>query len=224
MENREKYVEYVDACSTVRYEINSQLYDQGIGPIKKLSEEILGLPKPHYKLIHDMLYYKGGYPKDDSPSRLNDFLDRFIALYKYFEFLDHVDEIENYLNNAGITINLKNKIQDEHLDFPEDILQKWETAFPDEDINLFNTTKKFLDKLLDRSLALQVDICQLADSIKIDTAEKVEEECKIKKPYFLKAVSARAKQLAAIEEEKKKEIGNKVQEDADNHEDAVSIF
>lgn len=224
MENREKYIEYVDACGEVRHEINSQLYDRGLGPIKKLSEEILGLSKPHYKLVHDMLYYKGGYPKEDSPPRLNELLDRFISLYKYFELLGHAYEIESYLATSGISITLTDKIKDEPVIFPEESTQRWESVFPDENVKSFDTTKKFLAKLLDRSLALQEDICHLADTIKIDTAEKVEEECKIKKPYFLKAVSAKAKQLAADEERKKKEIGDKVQEDADNHEDAVSIF
>jgi hypothetical protein len=228
MENKDKYVEYVDACGQIRHEINSQLYDKGIGPIKKLSEEVLALSKPHYKLIHDMLYYTGGYPKEDSPSRLNEFLDRFIALYHYFKFLGHEAQIDDYLQTAGISIKTDYDLKDEPLLFDDEkskeIDEKWQGAFPGEDMSQFNTRKKFLEKLLDRSLALQGDICHLADTIKIDTAEKVEEECKIKKTYFIKAVSARAKQLAAEEEAARKKVIETVQDEADMHVDAVSIF
>ena len=172
-----------------------------------------------------MIYYKGGYPSETSPPRLEEFLDRFIALYRYFTFLGKIDEIKDYLKQAGIESSLEsNMVVDAAVIVDEDVENLWGQAFPGEDIGDYQTYGDFLDKLLDRSLALQEDICHMADSIKIDTAEKVAEECKIKKPYFVKAVNAMAKQLVAADAEKKKEIGDKVQDDAENHEDAVSIL
>ncbi|MFA5025089.1 MAG: hypothetical protein WC503_01080 [Candidatus Shapirobacteria bacterium] len=231
MKNEEFYKESVDTCVEVRTEINEDLYRRGIYPAKKVGELVLGLEKKFYKLIHDMIYYEGGYPSENSPPRLNEFLDRFIVLVKWFGLLNREEEINSYLSESGITLADNNKKEDRKIflgekgpEELEEIMKNWNIIF-DEPIEEFNTTKKLMEKLLDKTLGIQRIVCELADSIKVDTAKKVKEKCEIKPPYFIRTVNTKAKEVLAKKNGKRgKQIIDNIKDDAENYVDVVSIL
>jgi hypothetical protein len=234
MQQRALYVDKVDECSKVRREINDDLYKKGMNPLQKIAFYLCGISPREYKQIHDMNYYKGGYPNEDSPPKLHVFLDKFIAIIKWFQFLGWFDRIDSYLKKAGITITIAEPIINEeiHEDYKHDkkdykkFIHAWTQLYPEQEpSNKFGTVFDVMNECLERSYDLQKDICDLADSIKIDGAKVVETECEILKPYFTKAVMLKYKETKNAKRGRdiKKDL-QEVKSGIANLEDAISIF
>lgn len=234
MLNKQLYEDTIDESSKIRYEINEIHYKNGLSPLQKVAKFVLGVDPRDYKFIHDMDYYRGGYPNPESPPKLDALLNRFVKAVKWFRYLGWQDRIEKYLANHGIeiVINSGADYKKEEINYtliePKDLENaKKEFAKLGFQNNLldFSNKEDLLHFLLKKSHDLQEIVCKLSDQIKFDNADKIEEQCEIRKPYFMKSVVVKYKEIKNLEKGKtnQSEI-EKVKEDADNYQDAISIF
>ncbi len=202
MKNKELYEEKLQKSSETRWTLNEDLH-----PIMKKLATMFKLvfnEKPKFfKFVKDALYYKGGYPKEDSPARLDVFVENFAKLYLYYAKLGLTKEIDEKLNLYGLKTNLIEEITNEDYDVSKESFSEfsklWYEIFNDKNIpsktDIPTKSNEILKILVDEGLSLQSTICQLADTIKIDDANEVEQNCEIKRPHYVKAVNLKYKTL-----------------------------
>lgn len=196
IKNKEIYEDKLQKSSETRWTLNEEYH-----PImKKLSTmfKLVFSEKPKiFKFVKDAIYYKGGYPKPDSPPRLDVFVENFAKLYLYYDRLGLSNEINEKLRAHGINANMVSEQDNFPFDMSSDQFSEFsklwkevfnETAIPVESNTIFRT-------LIEEGVSLQSTICQLADTIKIDDANEVEENCEIKRPHYVKAVNLKYKTL-----------------------------
>ena len=78
------------------------------------------------------------------------------------------------------------------------------------------TKKECLDVLIEIACGLQSVICESADLIKITNAQTVEDECKVKRGHFVKAVNINASPNKEKQKEKIKKNSQEISEVIDN--------
>lgn len=197
MKNQKIYEEKLAQSSQTRFDIN-EFHSPIFRNLTKIFKFATKEPPKKFKLISNMIYYQGGYPRSNSLAKITELLNTFITTYYYFSILGHEKQIEKRLKDFGITITIdKEKLKD----YPYSIEPKkykqfykaWKFVFGDEEAP--KTVNKLLHLLLDKALEEQKTICQMSDSIKIDDAELVEKECEVKKSTYVKAVGLSYKQL-----------------------------
>lgn len=169
------------------------------------------------KTISDMNYYKGGYPGEDSPPKLDALFWKVGTIIKYFALVGRLDDlngilfpygfklVEGDVPNRVIPMNKKalgesKKIEKAH----EKLLERFDFRWTDD-------PKEMVEWFLDTTERLQSVICSRADEIKIDLFDKVEEklEGQIDKSGFNTAVNVVANKQ--LKEEAKKDVGNLVE-------------
>jgi hypothetical protein len=235
MQDQEFYTKTVEDSGQIRFLINEQYYGEKFTPIKKIFQHLTGREKSDLKFIHDMIYYKGGYPKEDSPPKMDAILDKFVTLVRYFQLLGKSDEINKKLLERGVKIEITDPMEDKQIVFSQrfqemeeadqdELLDVWFKIFPGENINQLDIyTSELMKKLLELSLPLQAEICNASDSIKIINSAAVEERTGIKKKNFLEAVKLKYKEM--VDDTKKEKALEKIKkDDIENLEEAISIF
>jgi len=205
LRNQELYVQELNNSASTRYELN-EIHWKEMNNALKLFDLAFDKNRKDLVTTKNMLYYKGGYPSETTPPRLWSVVNQLHTILMYFTYIDKMDEINPYFEEFGIKVELKTNEFYEQLDIPIEELDKktinkikniYNKLFhPEEEDEILKLTKKQLfKKILEFTLQKQSVICSLADTIKIEAAEKVEEECDIKKPSFQKAVFLKYKDL-----------------------------
>jgi len=195
MKNEEVYKETLAKSSETRFTLNEDHHPR----IKKLSEifsRVFGEEGKIFKLIEGMLYYTGGYPSENSPPRLDELVERFANVCRYYAFIDKDIEITNLLEKHSIVVNITKMKNDAFKPTPEDkeAIKKLfkelniDESMPQTKLDLFN-------KIMNEALDEQKIICQLADTIKIDDASVIDEQCEIIKSAYIKAVNMKYKEM-----------------------------
>jgi hypothetical protein len=194
MDNKIFYKEELEKCAKIRHEINEEHW-KDMDDLKCLFKQIFEERDDNdYILIKNLRYYQGGYPSENTPSRLHSMLDKFIKAILYYYFLGNTDA-SDYLKAAGIEIKVSKPIDNLKIDvkkLPAWFQEKWSDQIK-EDIP--DNTKEFFDVLLTQGEQVQSIICNLADEIKVNEAPKVEEQCKVKKPHFINSVNMKYKKM-----------------------------
>ncbi len=237
MKDQEFYEKTVEESGDIRLLINEQYYGEQFTPIKKIFQILTGREKSDFKFIHDMIYYKGGYPKEDSPPKIDAIIDKFVKAVRYYQLLGKRAEIDKKLLEQGleVTLNDNGMIEDKQITFSQrfqeleekdqdDLIALWPKIFPGEDLNTVDIyLSELMKKLLELSLPLQSEICNASDSIKIINAAAVEERNGIRKKNFMEAVKLKYKEKQ--DDEKKEKALEKIKkDDIENLEEAISIF
>jgi hypothetical protein len=147
-----------------------------------------------------LIYYKGGYPKENSKAKLSKLLDDVGGAYKFFKFIGKEEEINSYLfSKFGINIT---DVTDSDIILTSEIrkfdkfCKIWKNTF-DEDFDKNISKKDILLKFIDYGQKIQSTICTISDSIKIDSANKVETECEVKKKTFIPIVNLKSKYISS---------------------------
>ena len=230
----EFYEEKLNEATSIRYELN-EMHHKEMNSFGTLFREAFGLPTRLFMTGKNMAYYKGGYPKETSPPKLQSLLSEVAQVVKLFQYLGMMDELRPYLNEFGLEISVTPEAMQSFTisaDTPIETLKKKkmekvqalynELFKPDEETEVFNMSKKALaQKLMSAALLKQKTICALADSVKLDIAEEVEVECDVAKPNFMRAVGLSVKRIKKgdIEEDLAK-----IDESIDNLEAAISVL
>jgi hypothetical protein len=196
--SEQEYSDIVSECAETRVDLDTVLHPTFNGLKKAFSIlfEDFGYTKSDFKRLSDSVYYQGGYPSLTSPAKEVALADQVSKLLRLQKIAGRTTLIK-YFEDRGVKIEfvddfvpesfLSSFSNDDDKDFTE-ALQS--AGIPTSDI--VDSRSKMLKVLLDRAQNLQKEICQTADTIKVDAAEEVETRFKIKRPHFVKAVNLAA--------------------------------
>jgi hypothetical protein len=180
--------------------------------------------KNDFQIIKDMCYYKGGWPSEHTPPRLESLVKRMAIVAKYYKYLGKEEELKMYCEKYGVTI--ESNFSDSDIELSEsietiddDTMELWEQVFANDPI--IRNRKEAFSKMLDEAMEIQGAICAEADEIKINHGRVIEEECGIKKNNFVNAVSIQSRLLNQANVDK---AVNKRVFDGTNIVEAISIF
>ena len=168
IKNVKIYQEKLDESIEIRKEINEELWTE----MKSLSKsffETTGCTNKEFISVKNHLYYKGGYPNENSRARLENTVENFVSLCRILDFLGRTDDLNEYLKTYGLKIEILNPMKKDKL--------------------IINAANKIMNKALE----LQAIICEKADIIKITNAQEIDEQCEIIKNHFIKEVNLNVK-------------------------------
>jgi len=227
MKNKELYKQEVDDGSQIRYDINENYYSK-LNKLAKLYRLIFKRRSKEFKQAHDINYYKGGWPKPNTPSKAYMLAEMVANVFTLIEFANLENDFKAHLQNKGINVDFQSSKGSWFNEIDLNLETKKGRKIKELWIDVFNSTddmsdsgKDILQLLLNKASLIQKDICTLADVIRIEKAPMVEVECEIKAFNYTKAVNLKYKSL------KDKDISqdlDKVKCDAENTSDALSIF
>ena len=138
MKDKKFYEQQLQESSAVRFDIN-ETHRPHMKYLSRIFKYATKQDTKTFKLIKDLMYYRGGYPKDTSPAKTSVLINKFIKMITYFSILEINDEINAQLAEAGITIIIDpNKLTDYKLDLSGKPLKKfnqaWKSAFGGKEI------------------------------------------------------------------------------------------
>jgi hypothetical protein len=206
-------------CSTV-----SEEFEQAVGIRKELNQvhwkdfnrlaivfaSVFKVPEKDLKLLSDMNYYRGGYPAEESPARLDALFWKAGTVARYWHELGRLDEVNQALSFYGMEIRPVEgytwlEATDEDLGSTRKVTKAHDRALQ-MGFRLGATVRDTLQWFLDATHGLQGTICSMADEIKINLFEQVNEKLDgaIDKGGFATAVNLVAKKRH--QEETRKDV------------------
>ncbi|MDD5650259.1 MAG: hypothetical protein PHF86_07585 [Candidatus Nanoarchaeia archaeon] len=221
MNNREVFVEKLNECGEVKYEM-SEIHSRIAGKLKHVYQLVFKREKRDFLALKNMMYFKGGIASPDSRPKLHEILDSFINLANHYNFLGD-DELKEYLKTHGIEINIvQPSIEDGPVSVSKEETKNFERSwkFSMNNESIPGTKKEVLNSILDRAISIQKTIEDKKSEIE-KSAEDVDIECQIKKPFFMKAISIKVQEL------KKRSVDNELKKVEDNiaaSQDIISVF
>jgi hypothetical protein len=220
MLNEDTFVEELKKSTPIREQI-ANIHAPTLRTLRSLFTNAFSMEGKEFTLLKDMLYYKGGWPTEETPPRMETLFSKVAVIAKYCTFLEIEDEFDIYCKQFGIVVT--------PMGDPTDYLEV--SGF--EDTSKFNTQwneifagdppitkKEILEKLLECGLKTQKEICELADKIKLEHGTKVELSCKMAKGTFSKAVNLK------LRKDQGRDIDDQVQNALEQHiiaEEALNI-
>lgn len=219
-----KYEDYVQECAATRRDLDTILHPT-YGELKKAFELVFGehgFGKGDFKRLADMVYYQGGYPSENSPPKEVALADDVARVLHLENILDR-DTFKEYLKERGIEVKLTTVVERDGTwsleSDKEDDLKNYlaGAGIQGSPPRMYH---EFLNTLVDRALEMQKEICQTADTIKVDAAAEVETKFKIKKGSFIKAVNLAAVKLRKGEGKMAEKLDEYL-EKLENQEEAV---
>lgn len=216
---KETYHDTVQECAETRRDLDVVLHPT-FGHLKKAFALIFaadGMTGADFKRLSDFQYYQGGYPSETTPPKESNLAFQ-VANVMRLEKLVGKQNFAGFLATQGVSVQDVMSMDPNWL-MSEENLEKLVKAWAGSgiDADLPETKDAALTLLLERAQALQSEICKTADTIK-DTAEEVEEEFKIKKTNFIKAVSIASLRLKKGDGA----MGEKVDDAIDNAENLIA--
>lgn len=196
MKNSKTFKKEVEEGTHIRYEINEE-HSPVMGKLGKLYKALFNRDAREFKYAKDTLYYKGGWPSENTPSRAQSLANKIADAYTVLSFIGKIGELEKYLKDRGLKVEplLPETFEGKFIldEYDWQINSKREKVVTDTWAELFgdkipDEPKEILKKMMDRALEKQERICELADEIKIEKGEKIEEECDIRVGNFTKTV------------------------------------
>lgn len=161
------YEELLEQCATTRQHINSELWGE-YKILKSNFEQLTPLPGKYFKYAADLLYYKGGYPNENSPPRDEEMADQIASALWIFKAINNPKLLQLF-KDRGITIEFDKE--------PNDVVSNGSE----------------IGNLLEKACEIQGEICSSSNEIKKHGAKQAEDEFNIPKPNFMKAVSISAR-------------------------------
>lgn len=230
MENRELYVKEVESGSLIRYEINED-HSPIMGKIAKIYKGFFNRDPGEFKYAKDILYYKGGWPSPTTPPRAKSLAKHIFEAYSILHFIGKDGELNDYLKEYGLKLEFVSGETDFYYtgllletDWKLDgkrkkmVEENWKELF---DTKVPSDPKEVLNTLMDLACNKQKIICELADQIKIEKGEMVEEECGVKVGDYTRAVNFKYRVQKGQDITEKVD---KVVEDSENTIEALEIF
>lgn len=182
--------------------IRSEFIDYMADAAKSLDKDKKELKKKFgkaFKKLVDLRHYSGGYPKPESPAKLDVLADAVECALKYFDFMQ-IRDFRDRLEERGIFIDDSRTMTLED-DFPDINAGSWEN----------------LRDMVLEGAECQKKICDSTDEITVDVFENdipedvrfsKENPCGIKKGAFSKMVTAETMRRVKPEEKAEEYITN----------------
>ena len=203
MKNEDVFKKEVDDGAHIRYEINEDHFTI-LSKLSKLYKAYFNRDQKEFRYAKDILYYKGGWPSENTPPKAQSLANHIADAYMILSFLGKEEDINFYLSERGLKIMPLNE-ESYHgryllsdIDYVLD--EKREKSVKELWFDLFGIAipaepKEVLDTMMNLAIEKQKTICELADKIKIEKGELVQETCDVKVPFYLKAVNISCKKL-----------------------------
>jgi hypothetical protein len=161
------------------------------------------------KKVSDMNYYRGGYPGENSPPKLETLMKHVGVVAKYYDTIGRLDELNSTLRPYGFIIEQTGgdvhidprRLDELNLTRPtikakEKVMAKY-GAIP------LNSAEETINWFLDKTHSLQGVICMAADEIKITIFEEVEPKLEsVDKSGFVQAVNLSAARKTKVDNNK----------------------
>jgi hypothetical protein len=157
-----------------------KLLDEELHPryraLQKRFFKLTGIDGKRFKEAVDLRYYRGGYPRPLSPPRDEELVDKVCYMLA----------LDTLLEGSRLTT----LFQERGFRFVAE-----PNGFLAEGLTKAKAHQSQLNQYVSEALDLQREICQRANSIKIDDADVAEIDHEIKKSPFVRAVSFGARRL-----------------------------
>lgn len=195
MNNEKLFVEKVEESSVNSIRIEDE-YKPELNNLKKLFKLTFGVNGKVFKMINDFAFFKGGYPKPDSPPKIKSLLDNIGYTYRFYQLKGIDDTTINSYLKTEFGIEIKQTTPNPYQTPNISKMKKFEALYREVFNDDYNgeSKKEILDKLIQSGQSLQESICQDNDEVKITNAEIVENECEVSRTNFLTAVKAKVKE------------------------------
>jgi hypothetical protein len=201
MENIDYFKKEVEEGSLIRYEINED-HAPILSKLSKIYKGFFNRDPGEFRYAKDMWYYKGGWPSPNTPPRAKNLAKHIATSMMILHYIGKDNELNEYLKEYGFKIEFidETKFYNEGLLLEIDwkLDNKRKKLVEDNWKDLFGTPvpsdpKELLSNMMNLACNKQKVICELADQIKIDKGQKVEEECKVKVGDYTRAVNLKYK-------------------------------
>jgi hypothetical protein len=148
-----------------RREIN-EVHWAKMNDLSKRFQDLTGLNHKDFQLAKNAIYYQGGWPSPNTKPRVETAVANFAQLCRVLQYLGRDQQLKECFEQFGLKVEVT---------------------------PIASTPTPMVQTIMDEAVALQRVICQMADSIKIDAADKIEKNCEVLKPHFLTNVKILAK-------------------------------
>jgi len=208
-----KEKDFFDDKVTEAAEINidiREVYGKKVGEIGKLFKMIFNEKPGIFKLVSNFMFYVAGRPKADSKGRLNELLEKFVTVAKWYDLAGRKGEIDRILGNHGMTLTSTNLCPPINRD--SKVQKMWDALFTDP---MPTTDQALLSYLLMQSEKSKQHSEILKSEVE-DVSAEVETKCLINPPVFKKAAGLKAHKLEGIDiSEKIQKIEDKADQMSD---------
>ena len=185
------YKELLEQAADLHTNINKEMWPQFKDMAKRFSQLFPSFKSSDFKLLSDLVYYQGGWPSENTKAKEQVLAERVATALKLEEVIGR-ETLQLLLREQGIEVRVVDSVGN-----PEQRGQ--------------------LKDMIDAAQRLQKEICDAADVIKEDLAEKAKDEFSIEPKNFMQAV-----RIAAIgNREKIREKIETVEDTAANFDVAV---
>lgn len=203
MKNKEQFLTVVEKCAYVRQNIND-VHHKYMSGLREIYANAFDRDAREFTYAKDILYYKGGWPSENTPARALTLAKHIHQAHLILSFIGEERELMMYLKKFGLELKVINEDAYygnfaanadwmKHSDRRDIVMKLWGELDIEE--NLSGNPKELLKTLMMKAMERQKIICDQADLIKINAAELIEQHCGVKKKDFLKAVQLKAKTL-----------------------------
>lgn len=204
--NVKQYKELLEKHGLTRHKLDHDLWRR-YHAVRQVFALTYAVPRKlcDFKFMADLDYYEGGYPLPSSPAKLDVFVRQVATTFLMWSMLGRTDDLNKRLAVFGCRLV---DTKDNHWPKPTCALKRipldakgqkkvaraWKRAFGDKAMPTKDAD--FLGALLAEAEKLQHEICQLADTIKINGADEAKAKHGIEKGNFKLAVTIEASKLA----------------------------
>lgn len=229
MKNEDLYKKTVEEASLIKYEMNED-HASEMKQLKKIYKAVFNRKPTEFTAAKDMIYFKGGWPKPETPPKALQLADKIADVYAILSLIGEEKEFASYLEDRGLKIEpiMDSVYHSNHLlndaEWKLDskrakvVNSNWEELF---DVDVPDDYAEMLKIMMRRAKAKQKSICELGDEIKEEKGGMIEADCEVKKTLFVKAVDLKFRQQVG------KDIGeslDKEHEKAEAIKDALAMF
>lgn len=188
MQNKDVFEQKLKESSEIRYEINEKWRAKHLNVLARTFKRIFNRKTSDFRIVKDAIHYKGGYPLPSSPPKMDELLDNFAAVIKFYDLMGnkkaraylkrvHNIEISDLLPLKDTNLT-KYKLDKELGDMIPELVKPHQKV----------STKVAAQLIFAKADEIQGVICGLSDKIKYDNASAVQSACGISKSDFKKAV------------------------------------
>lgn len=208
-----KIDEEFEEAVEIRKELNT-VHHKDFAKLGKVFGALFGVNNNTLKLLSDMNYYRGGYPGENSPPKLDALFDKAGTVIRFYEAVGRLDEINEVLAKYGFEVTKKNhqKIEASRAALEETPAMTRATNLAYERGFVWSDDiSEMIEWFLNHTENLQGTICEMADNIKIELFSRVESKIDgaIDKSGFNTAVNTVAKKR--IKEESHRDTGSLIE-------------
>lgn len=174
----------LDEAVSLRQELNS-VYWKYYNDLSRVFAYIFDAEYRTLKQVSDINYYRGGWPSEKTPPRLDTLVKTFSTVVRYYSEIGRLGEINSLLALHGLHVEVKPTKEKSLLTFNNPFTESADHPVQKHLKNVVDysgsfahlkTSKDIIEWFLAQTAVLQKTICDKADRIKIDLYDEVKKK------------------------------------------------